>query len=128
MSSVKKINIYDFDGVVSIGVCPRPGDIIITGRPVDQYKVVYDYLESIDMLGKVIVYFNPITYEVRGDHTIEARTYSGEHKANIINCLLINNTPIGHYFEDDDLQASIVLNNSPLTEDMLIMIKQTVTL
>lgn len=123
-----KINLYDFDGVTNIGVTPRPGDIIITGRTIDEYSVVYDYLNSIDMINKVIVYFNPINYEKRGDHTLESRTYSGVHKANIISNLLDNSVEIGFYFEDDELQAKIVLENTKLKEKQLIMIKSTVEL
>ena len=123
-----KINLYDFDGVTSIGVTPRKGDIIITGRCIDEYKEVYTYLESIGILGDVIVYFNPILLETRGNHTEEARIYSGNHKANIINNLLTNGVDIGYYFEDDLLQADIVKQKTNLNSSKIIMIPQTVNL
>lgn len=123
---MKSINVYDFDGVVSIGVTPRVGDIICTGRTIDEYGVVYSYLDSIGLLGKVIVYFNPINYETRGDHTTEARTYSGNHKANIIKSLISNGVKIGHYFEDDPLQIEIVCQHNPEIIDKVIKIQQSV--
>ena len=125
---MSKVNIYDFDGVTSIGVTPRPGDIIITGRSIDEYNVVFDYLKSIDMIDKVMVYFNPINYHVRGDHTEEARTYSGNHKARTINNLLLNKVNIGYYFEDDPLQAELVLEKTSLPKEKIVMIPQTVEL
>lgn len=123
-----KKNIYDFDGVVSIGITPRIGDIIVTGRCIDEYKEVYSYLESIDMLGKVVVYFNPIMLKTRGNHTTEARAYSGKHKANIINSLIQNSVDIGLYFEDDILQAKLVIELTDLDEKKIIMIPQTLEL
>lgn len=124
----KQVNIYDFDGVTSIGVTPRPGDIIITGRTIDEYSVVFDYLKKIDMLDKVMVYFNTINYETRGDHTPEARLYSANHKARIIKMLLDNNVPIGYYFEDDPLQLETVLDKNPSMVSRSILIPQTVQL
>lgn len=124
----KSINLYDFDGVTSIGVTPRPGDIIITGRTVDEFEVVNNYLDSIGLLGKVMVYFNPINYETRGDHTEQARTYSAKHKTRVISQLIENKVDIGFYFEDDPLQASYVITNTKLPESKIIMIKQTVEL
>lgn len=124
----KQVNIYDFDGVTSIGVTPRPGDIIITGRTIDEYSVVFDYLKKIDMLDKVMVYFNTINYETRGDHTPEARLYSAIHKASIIKMLLNNNVPIGYYFEDDPLQLEAVLKENPSMTSRSILIPQTVQL
>lgn len=122
------VNIYDFDGCVSIGVTPRENDIIITGRCIDEYKEVYNYLESINILGKVLVYFNPILLKDRGNHTVEARIYSGKHKANIINQLISNGVEIDYYFEDDELQADIVLKKELLNKNKLILIPKTVEL
>jgi len=120
------INLYDFDGVTSIGVTPRPGDIIITGRTIDEYSVVNNYLESIGLLGKVMVYFNPINFAKRGEGTEEARTYSGNHKASIVKSLIANSVNIGFFFEDDPIQRDIIVSQNPSMRDKIILIPKTV--
>lgn len=108
-----QIYAYDFDGVVSIGVSPRSkDDIIITGRCIDEKDYVFSKLAEIG-LEKHRVYFNPMTLQERGDHTIQARTYSGNHKASTISRLKQNGVKIVRFFEDDPLQKAIIEDSHP---------------
>jgi hypothetical protein len=102
-----KIYGYDFDGVISIGITPQnEDDVIITGRCMDEKSYVNSILESRGIKNKV--YFNPMTLEERGNHTVEARTHSGLHKANTIIDLMCNGVEVIRFFEDDEIQKSII--------------------
>lgn len=101
------INIFDFDGVVSTGITPRKCDIIITGRCFDECSVVYNHMRE-NFEYDVAVFFNPIKYSRRGDHTEEARSISGRHKADTIYNLLLQGVRIGNIFEDDPLQIEFI--------------------
>lgn len=100
------INAFDFDGVVSLGITPGKNDIIITGRCYDEAHIIYKELNKRGI--KNAVFFNPISYDVRGDHTASARIYSGEHKARTLKQLQKNCTNVLCFFEDDPLQAKII--------------------
>lgn len=103
---------YDFDGVISIGITPRSEhDVIITGRCIDEQDEVNAIL--IERGIKCKIYFNPMTLAERGNHTVEARTYSGKHKANTISKLLNNGVNIIRFFEDDPIQYQIIQENHP---------------
>jgi len=98
---------YDFDGVVSIGIKPRNvKDVIITGRCRDETHRVLPFLEENGIHNKV--YFNNITLEQRGTHTVEARTLSAEHKVKIIRELGVT-----RFFDDDELQIEIIQRHHP---------------
>lgn len=101
------INIFDFDGVVSTGITPRKCDIIITGRCFDECSVVYNHMRE-NFEYDVAVFFNPIQYSKRGDHTEDARSISGRHKADTIYNLLLQGVKIGNIFEDDPLQIEFI--------------------
>ena len=89
------MNGYDFDGVVTAGVVPNPGDVIITGR---SWEEAGETLVWLDKLGiKVPVYFCPVAY---GGKTIEL---SGNWKLFICNSLGVT-----EFFEDDERQANIL--------------------
>lgn len=106
---------YDFDGVISIGINPRSNeDIIITGRCIDEQDHVKGILKERGI--KCKVYFNPMTLAERGDHTPEARTYSGNHKARKINELKAEGINVTRFFEDDPIQKSLIEANNPQVE------------
>jgi len=106
---------YDFDGVISIGINPRSNkDIIITGRCIDEQEYVKNILSERGI--KCKVYFNPMTLAERGDHTTEARTYSGNHKARKINELKEEGVNVTRFFEDDPIQKSLIEANNPQVE------------
>ena len=103
---------YDFDGVISIGITPRSeSDVIITGRCIDEQEEIKAVLKERGI--KCKVYFNPMTLAERGNHTVEARTYSGNHKAKTIGTLLDNDVNIIRFFEDDPIQYQIIQENHP---------------
>jgi len=105
-----KINGYDFDGVVSIGINPTSNnDVIITGRCIDEQEYIKDILASRGITNEV--YFNPMTLAERGNHTVEARTFSGNHKANTISELKKIGIEVSRFFEDDKIQYDIIKEN-----------------
>ena len=114
------VNMYDFDGVTSEGVIfpQTEHDVIITGRTFQESKVVYDKMAELKISNAV--YFNPIHYKDRGDHTVAARKSSGNHKANIISLLKANGVNIGRFWEDDKIQADIITFNHPDVEVILV--------
>jgi len=122
----KSINVYDFDGVTSIGVTPRIGDIIVTGRCFDECDVVFNYLKNYGLQDKIPVYFNPIQYATRGQGTDFSRTKSGQHKARIVKSLIENGVSIGYFFEDDPIQAAIIKEENPIMQDKIVLIPKTV--
>ncbi len=106
---------YDFDGVLSIGINPRSNeDIIITGRCIDEQEYVKNILSERGI--KCKVYFNPMTLAERGDHTVAARTYSGNHKARTINGLKEEGINVTRFFEDDPIQKSLIEAHNPHVE------------
>lgn len=90
------INSYDLDGVISIGITPRPEDIIITGRSYEEAKETYLFLQNRGIFNAV--YFNPAPFETK------TRKSSGQHKAKILNLLKDNGIEIQIHFEDDEVQ------------------------
>ena len=123
---MREINGYDFDGVTSIGVTPREGDVIITGRCFDECYVIFDYLKDHNLLDKIPVYFNPIQFNYRGEGTEYSRSSSAKHKASILQKMLDNSVNIGYFFEDDPLQKDIIIELVPEMQDKVILIPQTV--
>lgn len=104
---MKKINGYDFDGVISIGITPQsPSDIIITGRCIDEQGYVLNILKERGINNKVM--FNPMTLAERGNHTEEARMRSGNHKAKTISKLKEEGIEVTRFFEDDKIQHNII--------------------
>lgn len=87
------INSYDIDGVITVGITPRPEDIIITGRSYEEAKETLEYLHSRGIYNQV--FFNPVRYNEK------SRESSGEHKARILKAL---EGMVGKHFEDDIIQ------------------------
>lgn len=96
------MNVFDFDGVVSVGIHPGPDDVIVTGRGYDEAAYVYGRLRSLGVL-PVAVYFNPMTKAMG-----RSREQSGSHKAGIIRHLASYGNRIGVLFEDDEVQKNAV--------------------
>jgi hypothetical protein len=112
MDGIDYIYGYDFDGVISIGINPKTiHDVIITGRCIDEKNQVLNELRKRKISNKV--YFNPMTLEQRGNHTEQARTYSGLHKAKKIKELKSIGLNVVRFFEDDELQKDIIQKNHP---------------
>jgi len=105
-----EVNGYDFDGVVSVGINPSSNrDVIITGRCIDEQDHVRNILDKRGITNKV--YFNPMTLAERGNHTVEARTFSGKHKAKTIKELKEIGIKVSRFFEDDKIQYDIIKEN-----------------
>jgi hypothetical protein len=112
---MKKIFAYDFDGVVSLGIRPRfSDDIIITGRCQEESPYVFEKLSEMGISCNVM--FNQMTLAERGDHTVQARTYSGLHKAKTIKELKEQGIEVVRFFEDDPVQKAIIEENHPNLE------------
>lgn len=103
-SEIPKINTYDMDGVITIGLTPRPEDIIITGRSYEEAKETYAYLHNRGIYNAV--YFNPAPYETK------TRESSGQHKAKIIKLLQSNGIEVMKHFEDDEVQKAEIEKNT----------------
>lgn len=86
---------FDIDGVISCGICPGQGDVIITGRSIDEYDETIEMLHSRGIYNQV--FFAPWSYDQK------TREASGYHKAGIINSLEIT-----RHFEDDPIQIEII--------------------
>lgn len=98
-------NVFDFDGVITLGMRPRPTDIVITGRGTDEFDLVYDFLCKLSPWESApLVYLNPITRAMG-----RTREDSGRHKANTIRSLIvISKKEYGVMFEDDLVQYEII--------------------
>jgi hypothetical protein len=94
------MNSFDFDGVISIGVYPGPGDIIITGRSIEEEKETYAFLRSRRIFNRV--YFNSIPFANK------TRESSARHKVDTLQVLADAGVSINIHFEDDPIQADII--------------------
>ena len=101
----KGINAFDFDGVISLGICPGKNDIIITGRSFEESEYVYSVLRERNINNAV--YFNTMFKEGR------KRSDSGVHKANILAILISNGVIIDKFFEDDEVQIKEIRKRHP---------------
>jgi hypothetical protein len=98
---------YDFDGVVSLGIRPRfSDDVIITGRCQEEAPYVFEKLAEMGI--STNVYFNQMTLQERGNHTVEARIFSGRHKARTIHNLKEEGIDVVRFFDDDEVQIAVI--------------------
>ena len=95
---------FDIDGVICmgnwVGVRPGPGDVIITGRSYEESDETDDFLQAHHITNQV--FYNPVKFE---DKT---RASSGEHKARVINQLMAHGHVVQCHFEDDEVQAQVI--------------------
>jgi hypothetical protein len=106
---------YDFDGVISVGITPRSkDDVIITGRCLEESEHVLSVLKERGI--DCTVFFNPMSLEERGNHSVQARTYSGKHKARTIKMLESDGVLVTRFFEDDEIQLAIAKEANPNVE------------
>lgn len=100
-------NVFDFDGVITVGIIPKKGDIIITGRGFDECSEVYEFIDNISGIPgyhkNFPIYFNPKT---RSNN--RTRECSANHKRSTIISLLSSCIDIQFIFEDDPLQAKTI--------------------
>jgi hypothetical protein len=94
------INTFDIDGVIYLGkydgIYPGKGDIIITGRSVEEKPETLRMLNSKGIDNEV--FFNPLPFDQK------SRLTSGQHKGKIIKELIDAGIKHGVHFEDDEIQ------------------------
>ena len=97
---------YDFDGVVSYGIKPEEGSVIITGS---------SYQEAARILpisGNIPVYFNPIPIEQKTNKNAAAWKVE-----------MIKRLAIDEWFDDDLYTIDIIKNNCPEIKVHLVYTK-----
>jgi nicotinic acid phosphoribosyltransferase len=109
-SIYKKIRTFDIDGVVWInkdvkGLRPDPDDIIITGRSYEEREETEAMLAKRGIKNKVM--FNDLPFEEK------TRETAGEHKANCIKALFSAGYQVTAHFEDDEVQAAVIMRECP---------------
>lgn len=109
-----KLNTYDLDGVISIGITPRPEDIIITGRSFEEAPETYKYLQSRGIYNAV--YFQKRPYDEK------TRERSGQHKAEVLQGLQNNGVKVGIHFEDDLTQINEIKKNKKLKVEVVHLV------
>lgn len=103
------MNMFDFDGVVSIGLCPRPGDVIVTGRGFDECEFVRNRL--IEILSPYLASKIPVFFNMKLKGQGRTRKDSANHKVEILAQLLGHGHNIEVIFEDDPIQFEHLKNN-----------------
>lgn len=103
---------YDCDGVITVGIVPRSGSLIITGRSYEEAKETIDWLRDKSIYNQVM--FNPTDFKHK------TRQTSGQWKAQVI-----KNLGIKRFFEDDPIQAAEILEVNPNCE--VIMVEHNLT-
>lgn len=94
---------YDIDGVLSIGVQPDPNGVVISGRTFAEYD---DFVRQIAQMLPVYI---------RGAGASGDRIHAGQFKATMIQLLGVT-----RFYEDDELQASIIHSAQPSCEIVII--------
>lgn len=112
----ERVNTFDIDGVIFMGkfggVYPGPSDIIITGRSIQESTETYKMLESKGITNPV--FFNPLPFDEK------TRESSGLHKAKTIKSLEGAGKVVEVHFEDDEIQAAVILRECPNVKVVLL--------
>lgn len=90
---IQKINSFDCDGVITLGLYPGPDDIIITGRSYEEKDETLKYFASKNIHNTV--FFSPHKFNEK------TRIKSGIHKGSIILNLFNTGTLVNIHFDDD---------------------------
>jgi predicted GIY-YIG superfamily endonuclease len=92
---ISKINSYDCDGVITLGITPPKGgnDVIITGRSFEERENTLKYFARREIENEV--FFSPWKYEEK------TRKKSGIHKGNTIWELFNSGILVQAHFDDD---------------------------
>ena len=114
---MSKINGFDLDGVISIGIHPGPNDVIITGRSIEESPETLLMLQEKGITNEV--FFNPLPYNEK------TRTSSGQHKARTLKTLKQLKIPITNFFEDDPIQITEIEKECPWVD--IVYVKHDLT-
>ena len=90
------VNVFDLDGVITIGIMPKEEDLIITGRSFEERPETEKYLETLGLKNKV--YYNPLKFNEK------TRKSSGRHKSFVLSALKKEGVAVKILFEDDPEQ------------------------
>lgn len=93
------MNGYDIDGVLSSGLEPKGDFVIISGRTFAEYDQLCQ-----DLAKKAPLY-------IRGSGKFGDREDAGRFKA-----MMIKHLGVSHYYEDDQVQARIIMELCPKTQ------------
>lgn len=101
-----KMNVFDIDGVITIGLLPTKNDIIITGRSFEEKKETVVMLDKLGLKG-IPIHFNPLRYHEK------TRETSGLHKVQVLKTLAHIGIRPKLFFEDDPIQCDIIEKEFP---------------
>ena len=101
------MNIFDLDGVITIGLMPTKFDKIVTGRSIEEKPETERYLMKLGLNNEV--FYNPIPYDKK------SRTTSALFKVDLMDWLIKKGYDIKLLFEDDPIQAKIIRHKSNVT-------------
>lgn len=94
------MNIFDLDGVITIGIMPTRNDLIITGRSIDEKPETEKFLKRLGLDNQV--FYNPIPYDKK------TRESSAIFKVEKIKELRQSGFNLDVIFEDDPIQADVI--------------------
>ena len=102
---MSSVNVFDLDGVITIGIMPKEEDLIITGRSFEERPETEKYLDRLGLKNKV--YYSPLKYNNK------TRKSSGRHKAFVLSALKREGVKVEILFEDDPEQWKDVEEHCP---------------
>ena len=91
------VNVFDLDGVITVGIMPKEEDIIITGRSFEERPETEKYLETLGLKNKV--YYSPLKFNEK------TRKASGQHKTFVLSALKKEGVKIKILFENSGIFA-----------------------
>ena len=87
---------YDIDGVLTMGITPEEGSVVISGRTFEEYD---DFAKQAAELCPVYI---------RGVGQQGDREHAGRFKA-----IMIKMLGVTEFYEDDEVQAEIIKKKNP---------------
>jgi len=99
------VNVFDLDGVITIGIMPKEEDLIITGRSFEERPETQKYLKKLGLKNRV--YYSPLKFNEK------TRKSSGRHKSFVLSALKREGVNVKILFEDDPDQWEEVAEHCP---------------
>ena len=94
---------YDLDGVITAGVEPDPGAVVITGRTFAEY----------DQVCKDIAQRFPLYIRGVGEH--------GDHEhAGLFKSVMVKMLGVTKFYEDEPVQAEMIQSDNPDCEVIVV--------
>lgn len=92
---------YDIDGVITKGILPEIGSVVISGRTIDEYD---------DLVKKLAQEF-PVY--IRYNKSSSLGRYADRVDAGFFKSQLINLLKVTEFYEDDEIQIEIINKENP---------------